>query len=190
MNLIKDFEETFICKSLPTFRIGDTVKVHLRIVEEAEENGSKKKNAVKKEAKERVQVFSGTVISKAGSGLSETFTLYRNAYGSSMERVFLLHSPKIAKIEVARSGRVRRAKLTYIRGRAGKAAKIREKIGAFNKAASKNQKEHAADKMVEATENENIKKPAEKFQTQAESANSIEKQTQPEKDKKSGQDSK
>ena len=137
MNLIKDFEETFLRTTRPAFRIGDTVKVHLRIVEEAEEsengNGNnKKKKATKKETKERVQVFTGTVISKAGCGLSETFTLYRNAYGSSMERVFLIHSPKIAKIEVVRQGRVRRAKLNYIRGRAGKAAKIRERMGMFH----------------------------------------------------------
>lgn len=137
MNLIQDFEKTFLRKNYPAFRIGDTLSVHLRITvtEESgdgEENGnSKKKKVGKKEAKERIQVFTGTVISKAGSGLSETFTLYRNAYGSFMEKVFLLHSPKIVKIEVVRSGKVRRAKLTYIRGRAGKAAKIREKMDLF-----------------------------------------------------------
>lgn len=93
------------------FNIGDTVRVNTRIVEGE---------------KERIQAFTGTVIAKKGSGLSETFTLYRNAYGSSMDRVFLLHSPRIAGIEVVRPGKVRRAKLYYLRGLSGKAAKVRE----------------------------------------------------------------
>lgn len=93
------------------FNIGDTVRVNTRIIEGE---------------KERLQAFSGTVIAKKGSGLSETFTIYRNAYGSSMDRVFLLHSPRIASIEVVRPGKVRRAKLYYLRGLSGKAAKVRE----------------------------------------------------------------
>lgn len=145
--LIENFEKTFLKESRPDFRIGDTIKVHLRIVvvEEGDENGNgKKKKTSKKEAKERVQIFTGTVIAKKGSGLSETFTLYRNAYGSSMEKVFLLNSPKISKIETVRSGRVRRAKLTYIRGRTGKAAKIREKMGIFHNETPKIKKSGSA----------------------------------------------
>jgi large subunit ribosomal protein L19 len=75
-----------------------------------------------------MQAFTGTVIAKKGTGLSETFSLYRHAYGSNMERVFLLHSPRIAQIEVVRSGKVRRAKLYYMRGKSGKAMKVREQF--------------------------------------------------------------
>jgi large subunit ribosomal protein L19 len=99
-------------KDVTQFNIGDTVKINTRILEEG--------------GKERLQAFSGTVIAKKGSGLSETFTLYRSAYGVTMERVFLLHSPRIASIEVVRSGKVRRAKLYYLRERTGKGTKIRE----------------------------------------------------------------
>lgn len=109
--VIQELEETYLKKDVPLFNVGDTVRVNTRIIEGE---------------KERLQAFSGTVIAKKGSGLSETFTIYRNAYGSSMDRVFLLHSPRIATIEVVRPGKVRRAKLYYLRGRSGKAAKIRE----------------------------------------------------------------
>lgn len=140
-HLIENFEKSFLKKDCPNFRIGDTVSVHMRIkeLEEVEEekgngNGNGNKKAPAKAAtKERIQVFTGTVIAKKGSGLSETFTVYRNAYGCSMEKVFLLHSPKLVEVKVMRSGKVRRAKLNYIRGQAGKAAKIKEKMGLFNK---------------------------------------------------------
>src|SRR5450631_3546109 len=82
------------------FRIGDTVRVHTRIIEGE---------------KERVQVFTGTVIARKGTGLSETFSVHRVAYGEGMERVFLVHSPRIAKIEVVKHGHVRRGKLYYLR---------------------------------------------------------------------------
>ncbi|MGB7978423.1 MAG: 50S ribosomal protein L19 [Chlamydiales bacterium] len=108
---IQEVEETYLKKDVPVFNIGDTVRVNTRIVEGE---------------KERLQAFSGTVVAKKGMGLSETFTIYRNAYGSCMDRVFLLHSPRIASIEVVRPGKVRRAKLYYLRGRSGKAAKVRE----------------------------------------------------------------
>ena len=136
--LIKDFEQNFLRKKdHPNFRIGDTIKVHLsiKVDEELDLDGGKKKTSTKA-SKERIQVFTGTVIAKKGTGVSETFTVYRNSYGSLMERVFMLHSPKIAEIKIVRSGKVRRAKLTYIRGRAGKASKIKEKLGLFSKKAS------------------------------------------------------
>jgi large subunit ribosomal protein L19 len=109
--VIEQLEQDYLKKDVPVFNIGDTVRVNTRIIEGE---------------KERLQVFAGTVIAKKGTGLSETFTIYRNAYGSSMDRVFLLHSPRIASIEVVRPGKVRRAKLYYLRGRSGKSAKIRE----------------------------------------------------------------
>ncbi len=116
--LIRELESSQLKKDVPDFRIGDTVKVHMRIVEGE---------------KERIQVFTGTVIAIRGSGLSKTFAVYRIAYGSSMERVFLLHSPRIAKIEIVRRGKVRRAKLYYLRGKSGKKAKIQEKIVGMKK---------------------------------------------------------
>ncbi len=102
-------------KTIPSFRVGDTIRVHLRIIE-----GDK----------ERLQVFTGTVIARKGSGLSETFSVHRVAYGEGMERVFMLHSPRIAKIEVAKEGHVRRSKLYYLRGTSGKAAKVKGRYGA------------------------------------------------------------
>ncbi len=108
---IVEIESDYLKKDVPSFNIGDTIRVNTRITEGE---------------KERLQAFTGTVIAKKGCGLSETFTLYRTAYGSSMDRVFLLHSPRIANIEVVRSGKVRRAKLYYLRGLSGKATKIRE----------------------------------------------------------------
>ncbi|HUV32076.1 MAG TPA: 50S ribosomal protein L19 [Devosiaceae bacterium] len=96
---------------VPDFRIGDTVDVAVRISEGE---------------KERVQVFSGTVIGRRGSGVSEMFTVRRIVNNQGVERIFPLHSPKIASVEVVRSGKVRRAKLYYLRGRAGKSARLKE----------------------------------------------------------------
>lgn len=109
--IIEQVEESYLKQNVPVFSIGDTVRVNTRIIEGE---------------KERLQAFTGTVIAKKGTGLSETFTIYRSAYGSNMDRVFLLHSPRIASIEVVRPGKVRRAKLYYLRGRSGKGAKVRE----------------------------------------------------------------
>jgi large subunit ribosomal protein L19 len=121
---IVEIEAHYLKKEVPVFNIGDTVRVNTRIVE-----GDK----------ERIQAFTGTVIAKKGTGLSETFTIYRTAYGSSMDRVFLIHSPRIASVEVIRSGRVRRAKLYYMRGKAGKATKLRELYVAEGEAESQPQ---------------------------------------------------
>lgn len=116
---IVEVESSYMKKDVPSFNIGDTVRVQTRIIEGE---------------KERLQAFTGTVVAKKGTGLSETFTVYRTAYGSSMERVFLLHSPRIAGVEVMRAGKVRRAKLYYIRGLSGKATKIREQYVAASAA--------------------------------------------------------
>lgn len=111
--VIQELEEGMIKKDLPDFRVGDNLSIHTRIVEGE---------------KERIQVFTGTVIARRGAGLSETVALYRVSYGSGMERVFMIHSPRIAKIEVVRSGKVRRGKLYYLRGTSGKASKVKEKL--------------------------------------------------------------
>src|SRR5229473_7421365 len=105
-------EETGLKKDIPDFTIGDQVEVHQRILEGQ---------------KERVQIFSGVVISRRGEGMRESFTVRRIVQDQGVERIFPLHSPKIAKIEVKRSGRVRRAKLYYLRDRVGKATRLRER---------------------------------------------------------------
>jgi large subunit ribosomal protein L19 len=97
---------------IPDFAPGDEVKVHVRVVE-----GNK----------ERVQIFQGNVIGRQGSGLQETYTVRKLSYGVGVERTFPLHTPTVTKVEVVKRGDVRRAKLYYLRGRTGKAAKIREK---------------------------------------------------------------
>lgn len=98
---------------LPEFKAGDTVKVHVKVVE-----GSR----------ERIQIFEGVVIRRRGGGISETFTVRKISYGVGVERTFPLHSPRIDKIEVVRRGKVRRAKLYYMRNLRGKAARIKERI--------------------------------------------------------------
>ncbi len=105
-------EEAGARKDLASFDVGDQVEVHQRILEGQ---------------KERVQVFSGVVIGRRGDGLRETFIVRRIVQGEGVERIFPLHSPKIAKIEVKRTGRVRRAKLYYLRKRVGKATRLRER---------------------------------------------------------------
>ncbi len=116
--IIEKLENQQLKKDIPSFRIGDTVRVHLRIIE-----GDK----------ERVQMFTGTVIARKGTGLSETFSVHRVAYGEGMERVFMLHSPRIAKIEVIKEGHVRRSKLYYLRGTSGKASKVKGRLSVRRK---------------------------------------------------------
>lgn len=113
--VIQKLEKKQMKNNLPIFHIGDTVRVHIRIIE-----GDK----------ERVQVYTGTVIARKGTGLSETFSVHRVAYGEGMERVFLLHSPRIAKMEIMKEGDVRRSKLYYLRGTSGKKAKVKGRLGA------------------------------------------------------------
>ncbi|NGX57315.1 MAG: 50S ribosomal protein L19 [Chlamydiae bacterium] len=113
--IIQKLEQGNLKKDIPNFKVGDTVRVHIRIIE-----GSK----------ERTQVFLGTVIARKGTGLSETFSVHRVAYGEGMERIFLLHSPRVSKIEIVKRGRVRRAKLYYLRGTKGKKAKVKGNLAA------------------------------------------------------------
>ena len=120
--VIKKFEEKRMKETIPQFHIGDTIAVKTRIVE-----GDK----------ERVQTFTGTVIARKGCGMSETFSLHRVAYGEGMERVFLLHSPRITNIEVVREGDVCRSKLYYLRGTSGKASKVKGRVVSRSKKASK-----------------------------------------------------
>ena len=109
--LIQEITQEQLKTDLPSFRPGDTVRVHVKVVEGT---------------RERIQVFEGVVIKRRGSGISETFTVRKISYGVGVERAFPVHSPKIAKIEVVRHGKVRRAKLYYLRALRGKAARIKE----------------------------------------------------------------
>lgn len=113
MDKISAFVNEQLKTTLPQFNVGDTVKVH---------------NKIKEGTRERIQLFEGTVIAKHGGGISETFTVRRVAYGCGVEKTFLLHSPHVVDVEVVRYGKVRRAKLYYIRDRVGKRAKVKEKI--------------------------------------------------------------
>lgn len=113
VNIIKAIEQEQLKTDLPKFEIGDFVKVHVK---------------VKEGNRERLQAFEGTVISIKGSGLKETFTVRRVSYGVGVERIFPIHSPKIDHIDIIRKGKVRRAKLYYLRDRVGKAAKVKTKL--------------------------------------------------------------
>jgi large subunit ribosomal protein L19 len=113
MDALKIITEGQMKQDTPVIRVGDTVKVHVKIREGE---------------RERIQVFEGTIIAKKGSGVSETFTVRRVSYGVGVERVFPVHSPNVAKVELVRSGKVRRSKLYYLRDRVGKAAKVKEQL--------------------------------------------------------------
>ena len=113
MDSLKNFTDSQLKADVPSFCIGDTVRVHVKIREGE---------------RERIQSFEGTVIARNNSGIAHTFTVRRVSYGVGVERVFPLHSPNVDKIDVVRSGRVRRSKLYYLRDRVGKSAKVKEKI--------------------------------------------------------------
>lgn len=113
MDLMQNFNEKYLKAEPPKVEVGDTVRVHIK---------------VKEGNRERIQVFEGTVIAKKHGGIAETFTVRRVSYGVGVEKVFPLHSPVIEKIETVRTGKVRRAKLYYLRDRVGKSAKIKEKL--------------------------------------------------------------
>ena len=113
MDFVKELTAGMLKENAPEIKIGSTVKVHVKIREGE---------------RERIQIFEGTVIARNNSGISETFTVRRISYGVGVERVFPVHSPNVDKVEIVREGRIRRAKLYYIRERVGKAAKVKEQI--------------------------------------------------------------
>ena len=112
-DIIKKIEDAQLKEGVGDFRVGDTVRVYAKI---------------KEGARERIQILEGLVIAKNGGGISETFTVRRVAYGCGVEKTFPLHSPNVVKVELVRTGKVRRAKLYYVRDRVGKSAKVKEKI--------------------------------------------------------------
>jgi large subunit ribosomal protein L19 len=111
MDKIKSIEEAYLKKDIPSFNVGDTVRVYIKIVEEG---------------KARVQAFEGVVIGRKGSGIQATFTVRKISFGEGVERVFQLHAPTIEKVELVKKGSVRRAKLYYLRKKIGKEAKVAE----------------------------------------------------------------
>lgn len=113
VDLIKTLDAQNVKSEMPVIRIGDTVRVHIKI---------------KEGTKERIQIFEGTVIAKKHGGVNETFTVRRISYGVGVEKVFPVHSPNVVQVETVRKGKVRRAKLYYLRGRVGKAAKVKAKL--------------------------------------------------------------
>ena len=113
MNNFDAFKSEQLKETVPSFNVGDTVRVH---------------NLIKEGTRERIQMYEGTVIGKHGGGISETFTVRRMAYGVGVEKTFPLHSPHVVKVDVLRRGKVRRAKLYYLRDRVGKSAKVKEQI--------------------------------------------------------------
>lgn len=133
MNRLERIQRSLTKKTTPVFEIGDTVRVHVKVVE-----GDK----------ERIQVFEGIVIARKGARNSETFTVRKISYGVGVERIFPVHSPAIARIDVVRHGKVRRAKLYYLRGKKGKTAKVSER-------------EFAPEAKVQAESGRRATKPAE-----------------------------
>ena len=113
MDLVKALNSQYMKEELPEVKVGDTVRVHVRI---------------KEGSRERIQVFEGTVIARKGGGIGETITVRRISYGVGCEKVFPVHSPSIVSVETVRRGKVRRAKLYYLRERVGKAAKVKERL--------------------------------------------------------------
>ncbi len=113
MDLVKALSSQYMKTELPEMRVGDTVRIHVRI---------------KEGSRERIQVFEGVIIARKHGGIGETITVRRVSYGVGVEKVFPVHSPRIAAVETVRKGKVRRAKLYYLRDRFGKAAKIKEKV--------------------------------------------------------------
>ena len=113
MDLMKALTSQYMKEELPQMNVGDTVRVHVKI---------------KERARERVQVFEGTIIARKHGGIEESITVRRLSYGVGCEKVFPVHSPNIVKVETVRRGKVRRAKLYYLRNRLGKAAKVKERV--------------------------------------------------------------
>ena len=113
MDFIKALTNEQLKKEVPVVNVGDTVRVH---------------NKIKEGTRERIQIFEGTVIAKKNGGISETFPVRRISYGVGVEKTFPLHSPNVEKVETIRQGKIRRAKLYYLRGLSGKAAKVKERI--------------------------------------------------------------
>ena len=163
MDIIKSIEHEQMKNKVPELKVGNTVKVHVR---------------VKEGNRERIQVFEGIIIKIQGGGLNKTFTVRRISYGVGVEKTFLLHSPTVEKIEVTRVGKVRRARLFYLRERLGKSAKTKEKVGARIETNEITLKEEKLEVPETAEELEVPETPAEEVQAQEEAPVVEEKATE------------
>ena len=141
MDIIKSIEHEQMKSKIPYLKVGDTVKVHVR---------------VKEGNRERIQIFEGIVIKKQGGGVNATFTVRKTSYGVGVEKTFLIHSPAVEKVEVIRVGKARRAKLYYLRDRLGKSAKTKEKVGARIETKEITIKEELAEEPVEEVAQEEV----------------------------------
>jgi len=157
MDIIKSIEHEQLKSKIPELRVGNTVRVHVRI---------------KEGNKERIQVFEGIIIKKQGGGLNATFTVRKISYGVGVEKTFLVHSPLVEKVELVRVGKARRAKLYYLRDRVGKSAKTREQVGARIEDKEITVKEEFAETPVEEvpveeTKTETVEAPVEEVKAEA-----------------------
>ena len=139
MDIVKSIEHEQLKNAIPDIKVGNTVRVHVKI---------------KEGNKERIQVFEGIVIKKQGGGVNETFTVRKISYGVGVEKTFLIHSPLVEKVEVVRVGKARRAKLYYLRERTGKASKTKEMVGARIENKMINIKEELVEEPVQAVDEE------------------------------------
>lgn len=153
MDIIKSIEHEQLKNKIPDLRIGDTVRVHVKI---------------KEGNRERIQVFEGIIIKKQGGGVNATFTVRRISYGVGVEKTFLVHSPNVEKVEVTRVGKARRAKLYYLRDRVGKAAKTKEMVGARIENREITIKEDLVEEPVAEVKEEAVEAPAETVENKAE----------------------
>ena len=165
MDILKSVEHEQLKNKIPELRIGNTVRVHVRI---------------KEGNKERIQVFEGIIIKKQGGGVNATFTVRRISYGVGVEKTFLVHSPMVEKVELVRVGKARRSKLYYLRDRVGKAAKTKEKVGA------RIEEKKAETAKTEEAKNEEAKtETAKKEEVKTETAKKEEVKEEPKEEKKS-----
>ena len=141
MDIIKSIEHEQMKSKIPYLKVGDTVKVHVR---------------VKEGNRERIKIFEGIVIKKQGGGVNATFTVRKTSYGVGVEKTFLIHSPAVEKVEVIRVGKARRAKLYYLRDRLGKSAKTKEKVGARIETKEITIKEELAEEPVKEVAQEEV----------------------------------
>ena len=153
MDIVRDIEQQYMKKELPKFQIGDTVDVHVKI---------------KEGDKERVQIFTGTVIARKGGGIRETFTVRRLIQGEGVERTFPIHSPFVEKVEVKRGGKVRRAKLYYLRDVVGKKTKVKERLLESRKSKKARKTRAAKARAAKKEETEAEAEPAPSAREQAE----------------------
>ena len=153
MDIIKSIEHEQLKNKIPELKVGNTVKVHVRI---------------KEGNKERIQVFEGIIIKVQGGGVNQTFTVRKTSYGVGVEKTFLIHSPLVEKVELVRVGKARRARLFYLRDRVGKAAKTKEMVGARIENREITSKEDLVEEPVAEVKEEAVEAPAETVENKAE----------------------